>query len=165
MHLHAARLLHESCSGYAGAEAVIEGDRRVACNFVSADREHLLLMPPSMADWLPEDRSGVVVPDVVAELDLSVFHAAYRLDGRGGAAYDPQMMLAVLIYAHGAGERSSRRIEKRLIEDVAFRVVAANQRRDHATIARFRANRESAIAGLFAQVLAVCARAVLLRPG
>jgi hypothetical protein len=85
MHLHAARLLHESCSGYAGAEAVIEGDRRVACNFVSADREHLLLMPPSMADWLPEDRSGVVVPDVVAELDLSVFHAAYRLDGRGGA--------------------------------------------------------------------------------
>jgi Transposase domain (DUF772) len=120
MHLHAARLLHESCSGYAGAEAVIEGDRRVACNFVSADREHLLLMPPSMADWLPEDRSGVVVPDVVAELDLSVFHAAYRLDGRGGAAYDPQMMLAVLIYAHGAGERSSRRIERRLIEDVAF---------------------------------------------
>jgi transposase len=102
---------------------------------------------------------------VVAELDVSVFRAAYRLDGRGGAAYDPQMMLAVLIHAYCIGERSSRRMEKRLVEEVAFRVVAANQRPDHATIARFRASHESAIAGLFAQVLAVCARAGLLRPG
>lgn len=103
--------------------------------------------------------------DVVAELDLSAFYAVYRLDGRGGAAYDPQIMLAVLIYAYCTGERSSRRIEKRLIEDVAFRVVAANQRPDHATVARFRVNHETAVAGLFGQALAVCARAGLLRPG
>jgi transposase len=137
----------------------------VAYNFVACDREQLMLMPPSVADWLPEDHLAWFVLDVVAELDLSAFHASYRADGRGGSAYDPEMMLALLIYAYCIGERSSRRIEKRLAEDVAFRVVAANHQPDHATIARFRANHEQAIAGLFAQVLAVCARAGLLRPG
>jgi transposase len=137
----------------------------VAYNFVAADREQLMLMPPSVADWLPDDHLAWFVLDVVAELDLSAFRAAYRIDGRGGAAYDPQLMLALLVYAYCAGERSSRRIEKRLVEDVAFRVVAANQRPDHATLARFRAGHESAIAGLFGQVLSVCARAGLLRPG
>ena len=105
------------------------------------------------------------VLDVVAELDLSTFHRRYRVDGRGGAAYDPQVMLAVLVYAYCVGERSSRRVERRLVEDVAFRVVAANQQPDHATIVRFRAEHEAAIAGLFGQVLAVCARSGLLRPG
>lgn len=137
----------------------------MAYNFVACDREQLMLMPLSMADWLPEDHLAWFVLDVVAELDLSAFRAAYRLDGRGGVAYDPQMMLALLVYAYCVGERSSRRIERRLVEDVAFRVVAANQHPDHATIARFRANHETAIAGLFGQVLAVCARAGLLRPG
>jgi transposase len=122
-------------------------------------------MPPSVSDWLPVDHLAWFVLDVVAELDLSPFYAAYRLDGRGGAAYDPQMMVALLVYAYCVGERSSRRIEKRLVEDVAFRVVAANQQIDHATIARFRAGQETAIAGLFGQVLAVCARAGLLKPG
>ena len=122
-------------------------------------------MPPSVADWLPEDHLAWFVIDVVAELDVSAFVAGYRLDGRGGAAYDPRMMLGVLVYAYCVGERSSRRIERRLVEDVAFRVVAANQQPDHATLARFRANHEAAIAGLFGQVLAVCARAGLLRPG
>jgi transposase len=138
---------------------------RVAYNFTPVDREQLLLMPPSVAEWLPQDHLAWFVIDVVAELDMSAFMAAYRLDGRGGAAYDPQMMLALLVYAYCVGERSSRKIERRLVEDVAFRVVAANQRPDHATIARFRANHEVAIAGLFGQVLAVCARAGLLRPG
>lgn len=103
--------------------------------------------------------------DVVAELDLSAFHARYRADGRGGAAYDPRLMLAVLIYAYALGERSSRRIERRLMEDVAFRVGAVNQQTDHATTARFRVQHEDAIAQLFGQVLAVCARAGVLRPG
>lgn len=137
----------------------------MAYNFSPVDREQLLLMPPSVAEWLPEDHLAWFVIDVVAELDMSSFLAAYRLDGRGGAAYDPQMMLALLVYAYCVGERSSRRIEQRLVEDVAFRVVAANQQPDHATIARFRANHEAAIAGLFGQVLAVCAREGLLRPG
>lgn len=137
----------------------------MAYNFTAVDREQLLLMPPSVADWLPEDHLAWFVIDVVAELDLSAFLAGYRADGRGGAAYDPRMMLALLVYAYCVGERSSRRIEHRLVEDVAFRVVAANQQPDHATIARFRATHEAGIAGLFGQVLAVCARAGLLRPG
>ncbi len=134
-------------------------------NFVAVDREQLMLMPPSVADWLSEDHLAWFVLDVVAELDLTGFRSGYRADGRGGAAYDPAMMLAVLIYAYCTGERSSRRIERRLVEDVAFRVVAANQQPDHATIARFRATHESAIASLFGQVLAVCAKQGLLRPG
>jgi transposase len=137
----------------------------VAYNFVAVDREQLMLMPPSVADWLPDGHLAWFVLDVVAELDLSEFHSGYRLDGRGGAAYDPELMLALLVYAYCVGERSSRRIEQRLVEDVGFRVVAANQRPDHATLARFRANHEKAIAGLFTQVLAVCSRAGLLRPG
>jgi transposase len=137
----------------------------VAYNFVAVDRDQLMLMPVSVADWLPEDHLAWFVLDVVAGLDLSAFRTGYRLDGRGGVAYDPAMMLGLLIYAYSVGERSSRQIERRLIEDVAFRVVAANQQPDHATIARFRATHQEAIAGLFGQVLAVCARAGVLRPG
>jgi transposase len=137
----------------------------VAYNFVAGDREQLMLMPVSVADWLPDDHLAWFVLDVVAELDLSAFRLAYRADGRGGAAYDPRLMLGVLIYAYAVGERSSRRIERRLVEDVAFRVVAANRQPDHATIARFRAQHQDAIAQLFGQVLAVCARAGVLRPG
>ena len=84
-------------------------------NFVAADREQLMLMPPSVADWLPEDHLAWFVLDVVAELDLTGFLSGYRADGRGGAAYDPAMMLAVLVYAYCIGERSSRRIERRLV--------------------------------------------------
>lgn len=134
-------------------------------NFVAVERDQLMLMPPSVADWLPEDHLAWFVLDVVAELDLTEFLSGYRADGRGGAAYDPAMMLALLIYAYCTGERSSRRIERRLVEDVAFRVIAANQQPDHATIARFRATHETAIAALFGQVLALCSRQGLLRPG
>ena len=137
----------------------------MAYNFVASDREQLMLMPLSMADWLPDDHLAWFVLDVVAELDLADFRVSYRADGRGGAAYDPEMMLALLVYAYCIGERSSRRIERRLVEDVAFRVIAANQQPDHATIARFRATHQAAIAGLFGQVLALCARSGLLRPG
>jgi transposase/predicted XRE-type DNA-binding protein len=137
----------------------------VAYNFVPVDREQVMLMPPSVADWLPEDHFAWFVIEIVDELDLSAFFAAHRDDGRGGAAYHPAMMLGLLVYAYSIGERSSRRIEQRCVEDVAFRVVAANQHPDHATIARFRAAHGSAIAGLFGQVLAVCAKAGVLRPG
>lgn len=125
----------------------------------------MMLMPPSVAEWLPEDDLAWFVLDVVDELDLSAFLAGYRADGRGGAAYDPAMMVALLVYAYSVGERSSRNVERRCVEDVALRVVAANQVPDHATIARFRAAHEDALGGLFAQVLALCARAGVLRPG
>ena len=133
-------------------------------NFLAVDRDQLMLMPPSVGDWLPEDHLAWFVLDVIDELDLSGFMTGYRADGRGGAAYHPAVMVALLVYAYSVGERSSRRIERRCVEDVAFRVVAANQAPDHATIARFRATHCEALAGLFGQILALCARAGVLRP-
>ena len=122
-------------------------------------------MPPSVRDWLSDDHLAFFVLDVVAELDVGPFLRAHRLDGRGGAVYDPAMMLSVLLYAYCTGERSSRRIERRLVEDVAYRVVAVNQRPDHATLARFRRRHQDAIAGLFGQVLALCVKAGLVDAG
>jgi transposase len=137
----------------------------MAVNVREVDRDQLWLMPPSVADWLPEDHLAFFVLDVVAELELAEFYVELREDGRGGAAYDPTMMLAVLIYAYCVGERSSRRIERRLLEDVAFRVVAANQCPDHATLARFRARHQEAIAALFSQVLGLCVAEGLVAAG
>ena len=122
-------------------------------------------MPPSLAEWLPADHLAWFVLDVVGELDLDAFVAAYRADGRGGAAYDPSLMVALLVYAYCVGERSSRSIERRCTEDVAFRVIAANQVPDHATVARFRATHQDALGDLFGQVLRLCARAGLVRAG
>ena len=140
-------------------------DRGVAFNFRGEDRDQQFLMPPSVRDWLPEDHLAWFVLDVVGEFDLAAFYARYRLDGRGGAAYEPAVMVALIVYAYCVGDRSSRRVERRLVEDVAYRVVAANATPDHATIARFRAEHESALAGLFGQVLALCAAAGLVRVG
>jgi transposase len=134
-------------------------------NVRSSDRDQGFLLPPSVRDWLPEDHLSFFVIDVVAELDLAAFYAAFRADGRGGAVYDPEMMLAVLVYAYCTGERSSRRIEKRLVEDVAYRVIAVNQTPDHATLARFRARHQDAIAALFSQVLGLCVKAGLVDAG
>jgi transposase len=127
--------------------------------------DQLMMMPPSVREWLPEDHLAFFVMDVVAELDLDGFYGAYRLDGRGGAVYDPATMVAVLVYAYCVGERSSRRIERRLVEDVPFRVIAANQQPDHATLARFRRRHQDAVAGLFSQVLRLCVRAGLVDAG
>jgi transposase len=131
----------------------------MAQNFLACDREQSWLMPPSLREWLPEGHLAWFVLDAVEEMDLAAFYSAYRQDGWGRAAHDPAMMVALLLYAYAVGERSSRGIERRCGEDVAFRVIAANQAPDHATIARFRVRHEDALAGLFAQVLALCARA------
>jgi len=122
-------------------------------------------MPPSLSDWLPSDHLAWFIIDVVAELDLSGFYRSLRVDGRGGASYDPEAMLGVLLYAYCVGERSSRRIEQRLCDDVAFRVVAANQTPDHATLARFRRRHHDAIADVFSQVVALCIAEGLVRSG
>ncbi len=114
----------------------------MAVNVRGADREQMYFLPPSVSDWLPEGHLAWFVLDVVAELDLAAFYSEFRVDGRGGAVYDPAMMLGVLMYAYASGERSSRRIERRLVDDVGYRVVAANQRPDHATVARFRRRHE-----------------------
>src|SRR5215204_7183832 len=131
-------------------------------NFLACDREQVLLLPPDLREWLPDDHLAWFVLDVVAALDLASFYASYRVDGHGRAAHDPAMMLALLVYAYAIGERSARGIERRCRDDVAFRVIAANQIPDHATIARFRVRHEDALAELFSQVLALCAEAGLV---
>ena len=141
------------------------GDHVRMVNLRAVDRDQLLLMPLSLADWLPADHLAWLIVDVVAELDLSDFYRSLRADGRGGAAYDPEVMLGVLLYAYCVGERSSRRIEQRLCDDVAFRVIAANQQPDHATLARFRRCHQDAIAGVFAQVVALCLAEGLVHAG
>ena len=122
-------------------------------------------MPPSLREWLPEDHLAWFVLDAVERAGSVAFYAAYRADGHGRAAHDPAMMVALLLYAYALGERSSRAIERRCLEDVAFRVITANQAPDHATIARFRARHEAALAGLFGEVLALCAQAGLVAVG
>jgi transposase len=137
----------------------------MAQNFLWCDRDQALLMPPSLRDWLGQGELAWCVLDVVAEMDLAAIYGGYRADGHGRAAFEPGTMVALLIYAYAVGERSSRAIERRCHVDVAFRVITANQVPDHATIARFRARHEQAIAGLFGQVLGVCARAGLVSLG
>jgi len=134
-------------------------------NFLACDREQELLLPPSLREWLPEDHLAWFVIDVVDGLDLAPFLAGYRQDGWGRPAHDPAMMVALILYAYAIGDRSSRRIERRCREDVAFRVITANQAPDHATIARFRVRHERALGELFGQVLGLCADAGLVRVG
>jgi transposase len=131
----------------------------MAQNFLHSDRDQPLLLPPDLRDWLPDDHLAWFVIEAVDELDLEPFYASYRADGHGRAAHEPKMMVALLAYAYAVGERSSRGIERRCREDVAFRVITANQAPDHATIARFRVRHEDALAELFGEVLGLCGKA------
>jgi len=131
-------------------------------NFVAADREQAFLLPPDVRDWLPEGHFAWFVIEAVAQMDLAAFYAVYRQDGHGRAAFDPAVMVALLLYAQARGVRSSRAIERACEEDVAFRVLAAHQVPDHTTIARFRQRHQEALAGLFGGVLALCADAGLV---
>src|SRR3954449_1420021 len=137
----------------------------MGARFIGGDREQVFLMPPSVRDWVPEGHLVLPVLDAVAELDLSAFYAAYRVDGHGRPAYEPSMMVALLLYAYARGTRSSRGIERGCVEDVAFRVVAGNVAPDHSTIAEFRCRHERALGEVFSGVLGLCARAGLASVG
>jgi transposase len=133
----------------------------MAQNFLTCDREQSFLLPPDLRDWLPEDHLAWFVIDTVGVMDLSGFYAGYREDGLGRAAYEPSMMVALILYCWSRGMRSSRRIERACVEDVACRVISANQRPDHATIARFIERHQGALGDLFSEVLWLCADAGL----
>jgi transposase len=137
----------------------------MAQNFVACDREQVLLLPPDLSEWLPAGHLARFVIEMVDELDLSGIYAYYRVDGRGRPAHDPAMMVALLLYAYAVGVTSSRAIERRCVEDVAFRVIAANRVPDHATIARFLVRHREAVSELFLGVLALCRRAGMVRVG
>jgi transposase len=137
----------------------------MAYNFLHGDHDQPYLLPPDLRDWLPADHLAWFVRDVVAQLDLGPFLSAYRADGHGHPAYDPKTLLGVLLYAYATGVRSSRQIQRRCIEDLAFRALAGNQAPDHVTIARFRVRHEQALAGFLVQSLQLCQAAGLVRLG
>ena len=134
-------------------------------NFIAVDREQTFLMPPSLLDWVADDHLVWTILGSVEEMDLSPFVGAYRADGHGRPAYDPSMMVALLLYAYAKGNRSSRGIERECREDVAYRVICANLVPDHSTIAEFRKRHESALADLFSSVLSLCKEAGLVKVG
>lgn len=134
-------------------------------NFIRADVDQVFLLPPDVRDWLAEDELAWTVRDAVGSFDLTAFYGSYRSNGQGAAAFDPALMVAVLLYAHAVGVRSSRAIERHCVRDVAFRVLAGNKVPDHATIARFFTRHRQALEGLFAQVLRLCHEAGMVRLG
>src|SRR6188472_3489111 len=134
-------------------------------NFIEYAREQGFLLPPDVREWLPADHSAWFVLDAVADMNLDAFYAAYRTDGHGRAAYEPSLMVALILYAFATRVRSSRAIECHCRQDVAYRVITGNLVPDHATIARFICRHERALAELFADVLRLCDRAGLVKPG
>ncbi len=151
-------------------QGLVEINRHMGCeemsyNFIECNREQPYLLPPSLKEWLPEGHLAWFVLDATAAMDLGQFYAKYRMDAWGGCAYDPSMMVSLLLYAYCIGERSSRKIERLCEVDVAFRVIAANKMPDHCTIARFRKEHREALHGLFVGVLRLCAEAGLIKMG
>lgn len=133
--------------------------------FRGCDRAQVLLLPPSLDDWLPAEHLARFVDELVESyLDVSAFYAAHT-SLRGAPPFDPRMMLKVLLYGYVSGVRSSRRIERACTEDVAFRWLAANTVPDYRSVARFRQRHLSALEALFGQVLALCQAAGMVKLG
>ncbi len=129
------------------------------------DPDQAFLMPASMRDWLPSSHLAYFLSDVVEHLDLSQIMDRYAHEERGFPPYHPRMMVKVLLYAYCIGVPSSRKMAKRLEEDIAFRVLAANNTPDFRTISDFRQDHLQALSGLFVQVLVLCQKAGLVRLG
>ena len=124
-----------------------------------------LLLQPRLQEWLPEGHLSYFINDVIEELDLGVFYKPYEGDGRRKAPYEPRMMLKVLIYAYATGVFSSRKIAKKLEEDVAFRVLAADNFPQHRTICDFRKRHLSDFKAVFVQVIRIAQQAGLISLG
>ena len=133
--------------------------------FRPCNPDQLLLLPPDMAHWLPQDHLVYFIRDVVGQMDLSAVYASYDGSQGGYPAYHPEMMVALLIYAYCVGVASSRKIEKATYELIPFRVLTVDQHPDHDTIAEFRRRHLEALAALFVQVLQLCQKAGLVKLG
>ena len=124
-----------------------------------------MLLPAALQKWLPDDHLAYFISDVVDQLDLSDITGRYEGERRGGPPYHPRMRVKVLLYGYCVGVSSSRRIDQRLHEDIAFRVLAANNTPDFRTIRDFHKDNLDALSGLFLQVLALCQQAGLVKLG
>ena len=134
--------------------------------FRNCDWNQAVLLPPSLQDWLPEDHLARFVAEVTETLDLSGIYGKYEeRDGRGQAAYDPRMMVRLLLYGYCRGVASSRRIERATYEDVAFRYLTADAHPDHSVMAAFRQDHLANLSQLFVQVLRLCQQAGLVKLG
>jgi transposase len=136
----------------------------MAKTFRPYDPDQLLLMPPALADWVPEDHLARFVSDVVDTLDLTAIEDAYS-EERGYPPYHPQMMVKVLLYGYCTGVYSSRKLARQLTDSVAFRFLAAGNQPDFRTLSEFRKRHGAALAALFEQVLRLCRRAGLVKLG
>jgi transposase len=134
-------------------------------NFIACDRGQTMLLPPDLTDWVPEDHVVWSILGAVEQMDLSACYGAYRENGQGRAAYEPSMMVALLLYAYARGNRSSRGIERACREDVTYKLITAMRVPDHSTIAEFRCRHERALAELFTSVLSLCREAGLVEVG
>ena len=128
------------------------------------DPDQQLLLSAALQEWLPTDHLAYFISDVVDQMDLSEITGRYG-EQRGGPPYHPRMMVKVLLYGYCSGVASSRRIARRLHEDIAFRVLAANNTPDFRTVSDFRKDHLEALGNLFLQVLALCRRAGLVKLG
>lgn len=137
----------------------------MAFSYLPVDRDQLWLLPPSIQEWLPEGHLARFVVDVVERVDTSALHARHPRDGVGRRAFNPDMLLALLIYAYCGGVRSSRQIERLCEVDLGFRFITANRMPDHTTIARFRQDHQADAVRLFSEVLTLCAAAGLATVG
>ena len=133
--------------------------------YLPYEPDQQLLLPAALQEWLPDDHLAYFISDVVDQLDMSEVTARYERERRGGPPYHPRMMLKALLYGYCVGVASSRRIAQRLHEDIAFRVLAANNTPDFRTISDFRKDNLDALSGLFIQVLALCQRTGLVKLG
>src|ERR1700716_993210 len=124
-----------------------------------------LLFPPSPRDWLPEGHWAFFIADTVAALALQALYAPYEGDGRRNQPFDPQMMVTVLLYAYATGTFSSRRIARKLEDDVAYRVLAADNFPAHRTICEFRQQHLKEFGELFVQVVRIAREAGVVRMG
>jgi transposase len=136
----------------------------MAKTFRPYEPDQMLLMPPSLAEWVPEDHLARFVRDVVEHLDLRAIEDTYT-EERGYPPYDPRMLVTVLLYAYCTGTYSSRKIAAKLIDSVAVRFLAAGNQPDFRTISEFRRRHGEALAGLFVQGLRLCRQAGLVKLG
>ncbi len=133
--------------------------------YLPYDPEQQLLLPAALQEWLPPDNLAYFISDVADQLDLGEITERYEQESRGGPPYHPRMMVKVLLYSYCTGVASSRRMAQRLHEDIAFRVLAANNTPDFRTISDFRKDHLAALSGLFLQVLELCQQAGLVKLG
>src|SRR5688572_13045322 len=134
-------------------------------SFLPYEPEQDFLLPPSVSDWLPENHLGYFVSEIIDRLDLEKFYARYEGDGRRNQPYDPAMLVKVLVYGYATGVFSSRKMARKLYEDVAFRILGAGNFPSHRTICDFRLRHLPELKELFVQVAQLARELGLVKLG